>query len=118
MLRRKVIGSLEKWRDGGSGKCLIVEGARQVGKTYIIREFGKQYKSVIELNFIENPSLKNIFRGSLDPDSVITGIRLYMPGAEIIPGETLVFLDEIQECAEAVTALKFLAADDRFSVIC
>ncbi|MBQ3282197.1 MAG: ATP-binding protein [Eubacterium sp.] len=118
MLRRKVIGSLEKWRDGGSGKCLIVEGARQVGKTYIIREFGKQYKSFIELNFIENPSLKNIFRGSLDPDSVITGIRLYMPGAEIIPGETLVFLDEIQECAEAVTALKFLAADDRFSVIC
>ena len=118
MLRRKIIRDLEAWRSAGNGKCLIVEGARQVGKTYIIREFGKQFESFVELNFIENPSLKNVFSGSLDADSIITGIRLYMQDAKIEPGRTLLFLDEIQECDEAITALKFLAKDKRISVIC
>ena len=118
MLRRKIIRDLEAWRSAGNGKCLIVEGARQVGKTYIIREFGKQFESFVELNFIENPSLKNVFSGSLDADSIITGIRLYMQDAKIEPGRTLLFLDEIQECDEAITALKFLAQDKRISVIC
>lgn len=118
MLKRKILNKLESWRHKGENKCLIVEGARQVGKTYIVREFGKQYKSFIEINFIENPSLKNIFTGDLDPDTIMTGIGLYMPGAEFIDGDTLLFLDEIQECDQAITSLKFLAQDHRFSVIC
>lgn len=119
MLARKIMSQLVAWKESGSGKCLIVEGARQVGKTYIIREFARQnYESFIELNFIENPSLKNIFADSLDVDSILLGIGLYQPGSVVKESRTLLFLDEIQECSQAITALKFLAADPRISVIC
>ena len=119
MLKRKISEQLNEWRSSGRDKCLIVEGARQVGKTFIIREFGRSnYESFIELNFLENPSLQNIFSGDLDPGTILTGISLYMPGVKIISGETLLFLDEVQECPQAVTSLKFLAADERIDVVC
>ena len=104
MLRRKAYADLLKFKGAHSGKCLIVEGARQVGKTYIIREFGRnEYTSFIELNFIENPSLINIFKGDLNADNIISAIGLYKPVCSFVPGDTLLFLDEIQECSEAVT---------------
>lgn len=119
MLKRKIYNDLIKYKESRSEKCLIVEGARQIGKTYIIRKFGREnYASFIELNFIENPSLLNIFRGDLNADSILSAIQLYLPESAVIPGETLIFLDEIQESSEAVTALKFLAGDKRISVIC
>ena len=119
MLQRKAMDRLLSWKKSGAKKCLIVEGASQIGKTYIIEKFGEQnYRSFIELNFIQNPSLINIFKGDLNTETILTGIRLYLPGSEIIEGDTLIFLDEIQECEEAITALKFLAADRRISVIC
>ncbi len=119
MLQRKISEKLLDWKNSGTNKALIVEGARQIGKTFTINQFGKEnYSSFIELNFIENPSLVNIFKGSLDADTVLTAIRLYIPDSKIIDGNTLIFLDEIQECSEAITALKFLAADKRISVIC
>lgn len=119
MLRRKINQDLLKWKNSKNKKCLFLEGSRQIGKTYSIKEFAKEnYESFIELNFIENSSLINIFNGALDSDSIIMQIGLYIPGTKIINGKTLLFLDEVQECSEAITSLKFLSQDKRFDVIC
>ncbi len=119
MLKRKINEILLKWKNADSSKCLLLEGSRQVGKTYSVREFAKEnYKSFIEVNFIENPSLMNVFSEQLDVNSIMTKLGLYMPGIKIIEGSTLLFLDEIQECSNAITALKFLAKDKRIDVVC
>lgn len=117
MLKRKALSELEKWKQKDEKKCLIVSGARQVGKTYIVREFGKQFESFIELNFLEQPEFNRIFSGNLTAETILMGIRLSKPGQAIIEGKTLLFLDEIQECPEAITALKFLAEDSRVVTI-
>lgn len=118
MLRRKIYDELVYWRENHRQTCLMVKGARQVGKTFIIREFGKhEYQSFIEINFIEDKGLKDIFKGSLDADSIYKRMSAQIKDAKLIPGETLVFLDEIQNCGSARTALKFLAQDGRFDVI-
>ena len=118
MLKRKITARLAEWKNSRSGKCLVITGARQVGKTYIVRRFGEDsYDSFIEINFIEHPELSSIFRGSLSADSIIAGIRLNFPENQILPGRTLLLLDEIQECESAVSALKFLAADSRIDVV-
>ena len=117
MLKRKALLQLKKWKEAGEKKSLIVSGARQVGKTYIVREFGKEFGSFIELNFLEQPDLCRIFKGNLDPDTILMGVRLSRPEANVIEGDTLLFLDEIQECPEAITSLKFLAADPRLTVV-
>jgi len=119
MLERKIMIKLEDWKNRSPRKCLIVEGARQVGKSYIIERFGESnYESFIEINFVKNPSLTEIFSGNLDVETIMTNIRLYVDGAKIIPGGTLLFLDEIQECEAAISALKFLALEPSISVIC
>ena len=119
MLKRKINEVLSKWKSANSTKCLLLEGARQIGKTYSVREFAKEnYDSFIEINFIESPSLINVFSEELDTDSIVMKLGLYMPGVKIIEGNTLLFLDEIQECSNAITALKFLASDKRIDVIC
>lgn len=117
MLRRKYIEQLNKWRKNKSKKALVINGARQIGKTYLVEHFGESYESFIELNFIENPALIDIFSGNLSSNMILTGIKLNLPGVRIIDGNTLIFLDEIQECPNAITALKFLAADKRIDVI-
>lgn len=118
MLRRKIQTQLAKWKRERRNKCLIISGARQVGKTFSVRRFGEsEYDSFVELNFIRNPGLALIFQDSLDADSILAGIRLYFPDKQIIPGRSLLLLDEIQECTNAITALKFLAADSRVDVI-
>ena len=118
MLRRKAILELNKWKTSPNRKSLVVQGARQVGKTFAIREFGRQnYKTVLEINFKETPSAKEIFSSDLDVNTLIMGIRFRYPTTDITPGDTLIFLDEIQECPEAITALKFWTDDGRFDVI-
>ncbi len=118
MLRRKIYGELLKWKKTKSHECLLVNGARQVGKTYIVEQFGKnEYEHYFYLNFIENPSYRAIFEGSLEPAEIYKRLSLYVPDARFLPGSTLIFLDEIQACRKARTALKFLALDDRFDVI-
>lgn len=117
MLRRKMMSELLRWKADPEKKSLMIRGARQVGKTYIVREFGKTYKSLVEINFIEHPDDRAIFSGNLDPDTLITAISAYLPSADLIPGETLILLDEIQECPEALTSLKFWSSDRRFDVI-
>ena len=118
MLKRKISETLLKWKTEKDKECLLIKGARQVGKTFIIREFGKTYKSFIELNFITYAKFKKIFEGGdLSCDEIIKRVSLEIPEARFIPGETLVFLDEIQNCPEARTALKFIAEDNRFDCI-
>lgn len=117
MLQRKVMAELNAWKTDVKRKSMMIRGARQVGKTYIVRQLGETYQSFIELNFIEHPDYKAIFSGDLDPDTLITNISAYIPSANLIPGGTLILLDEIQECAEALTSLKFWTGDWRYDVI-
>lgn len=118
MLKRKMYDVLLAWKNERKKECLLVKGARQVGKTYLIREFAKnEYESFVEINFHEQKSLKVIFDGDKTAEEIYKRITANIPGVKLIPGKTLVFLDEIQKCANARTALKFLAEDGRFDVI-
>ena len=118
MLKRKIYDELIRWKSRGDKQCLVVKGARQVGKTFIIELFAREnYKHCVTLNFVQNPAYSSIFDGDFDTETLIKQISLRVPGAELIPGETLLFLDEIQDCPRARTALKFLSQDGRFDVI-
>ena len=118
MLRRKLYDDLLAWKENHGNTCLMVKGARQVGKTYLIRAFGEsEYKSFVEINFIKDKELKSIFDGDIDADDIYKRMTAQIPGISLIPGETLIFLDEIQNCGNARTALKFLAEDGRFDII-
>lgn len=122
MLERKIYSELLEWKNKRKNEkiknCLIVKGARQVGKSYIIREFGqKEYDSFISIDFFKQPELKNIFQGDLSSESIYKRISANIPNAKLVLGNTLIFLDEIQRCGNARTAIKFLAEDFRFDVI-
>lgn len=117
MLRRAAYTYLEKWKNDPNHRALLIDGARQVGKTYLVREFARlHYGTIIEINFVETPEAKTIFEGNLDPDTLIPLLSAFS-GKAFIPGDTLVFLDEIQECPRARTAIKFLVDDGRFDYI-
>lgn len=119
MLKREAEAELMDFYRGKADKCLVVRGARQIGKTSLVQETGKShiFDSYVEVNFLKRPDLKQIFSGSLDVDTLLLNFSLFMPESRFIPGNTLLFLDEIQECPEAITALKFLAQDGRFHVV-
>lgn len=118
MLKRKVVSELIDWKNNHKNKCLLVIGARQIGKTFIIREFAKEnYDYFYEINFLENEKQKEIFKDDLSVDNIIKEISLRIPTFKVDDGKTLLFLDEIQECPQAITALKFLAQDKRFDCI-
>lgn len=118
MLRRKIEKDLLEWKNKEDKMCLVIKGARQVGKTYIIEKFAKEnYKNYIYMNFIETPSLKKIFDGDLDAETIIKQITLNIQNVDLVPNETIIFLDEIQDCPRARAALKFLSIDKRFDVI-
>lgn len=118
MLKRKIYDRLLDWKETKSKECLLVKGARQVGKTFIIEHFGKEnYNSYIYINFYKNPEHKEIFDGSLEAEEIYKRISLYLDHVRFIDHDTLIFLDEIQDCPNARTALKFLAIDDRYDVI-
>ncbi|GHT75543.1 ATPase AAA [Spirochaetia bacterium] len=123
MLRRKICERLLGWKKRRDKMVLMVKGARQVGKTFIIDRFAReQYPHYVYINFDENPAYRAIFDGDLDVDTLIKQISLRVPGAEMVPGDpgespTIIFLDEIQNCPRARTALKFFTRDRRFDVI-
>ena len=119
MLRRKSYDKLLNWKKQKSHETLLIKGARQVGKTYLVREFGKnEYESFIEINFLKNPGLKAIFEGELTAEEIYKKMSAHLPSINLVKGKTLIFLDEIQKCAKARTSLKFLAEDDSFDIIC
>lgn len=119
MLKRKIYNKLLAWKGKKDNKgCLLLKGARQVGKSFIVDYFAKEnYQSYIKINFIETPKLKEIFNGELTSSEILKRISLSLADIKFIKGSTLIFLDEIQECQEARTALKFLANNDVFDVI-
>ena len=118
MLKRKAYDYLLEWKNNKDKECLLIKGARQVGKSYIVEKFGEnEYESFIEINFYKEPELKQIFENSLVADEIYKQLSIYKPDKRLIPGKTLVFLDEIQRCSKARTALKFLAEDNKYDII-
>lgn len=118
MLKRKATAYIKNWIITKDKKCLVVQGARQIGKTYIIERFAEEnYEELVEINFKQMPSAIDIFTGDLTVDNMVMAMRFRFPEKNIEMGKTLIFLDEIQECQEAITSLKFWAIDNRYDVI-
>lgn len=116
-LRRSIYTAFIEWKKQPKRLALLVTGARQVGKTHAIRQFGNaEYKCFLEINFVETPSAMSIFAGDLDANTLIASLTAFSNNP-LIPRKTLVFLDEIQECPRARTAMKFLVEDGRFDYI-
>ena len=118
-LRRKMDEQLLQWKQNSDRKPLIIKGARQIGKTETIRHFAKgNYASFIEINFITQPAFRTIIENGFDTQNMILLISRIDPSLRFIPGETLIFFDEIQAFPEIATSLKFFREDGRFDVIC
>ncbi|MDR2205278.1 MAG: AAA family ATPase [Flavobacteriaceae bacterium] len=111
-MERKLMSELLKWKDKSGRKPLLLEGARQVGKTYLLKDFGKRYfKNTAYINF-QNPSVEliDLFNGSIEPKRIITMLEL-MLNMKISPAETLIIFDEVQDVPRALTSLKYFCED-------
>ena len=118
-LRRKIDKFLEEWKRNEDRKPLIIKGARQIGKTESIKHFAEDnYSNFIEINFVEEPKYKGIIADGYKTDDIIKNISRINTEWKFVPGETLIFFDELQEFPEIATALKFFKKDGRFDVIC
>ena len=113
LIHRKIERRLDDFYKSENRKALLITGARQVGKTYIIRELGKKYKSFIEINFLENPNARALFENATDSNDLLLRLSA-VTTTPLIKGETLIFLDEVQECKEIVTAVKFLVEEGSY----
>ena len=119
LLKRKMDDVLRKWKKNPDRLPLIVKGARQVGKTETIRKFGREcYGNFIEINFILQQQFRGIFDAGLEASAVIKSISLIRPDWKFVPGDTLIFFDEIQNCINAASSLKSFKIDGRYDVIC
>ena len=106
-MKRMLYEKLLKWKNSSTRKPLLLQGARQVGKTYLVNEFGQnEYSDLIYLNFEQDPDIKELFAGSLKADILIENISLYI-GRKIAPQNSLIFFDEIQVSEEAISSLKY-----------
>lgn len=106
-MKRTIMNSLYAWKNEPKRKPLILMGARQVGKTFVLKKFGEQeYSNTVYLNFEDNPRLCKLFDASLDPAMILKALTIEM-NAEIIEGKTLIVFDEIQECPNALNSLKY-----------
>ena len=119
MLRRKIQDTLLQWKKTPGHKPLVIKGCRQCGKTFSVREFAKKYyKHEVYLNFLQDSSYASIFSGSLEVSHLVMMMSALIPDAVFEAGSTVIILDEIQDCPDARTALKFFHLDGRFDVIC
>lgn len=119
MLKRKMEQKLIDWKNTKNHKPLIIKGCRQCGKTFSVLDFAKKnYKYVVYLNFFENPDYASVFSGSLEVDTIVMMLSALLGSKAVFEsGNTVLVLDEIQECPEARTALKFFRIDGRYDVI-
>ena len=119
MLKRKIEDQLREWKNTPNRKPLIIKGCRQCGKTFSVLEFAKKnYTHTVYLNFFENPDYASVFSGSLDVDNIVMMLSALLgKDAVFESGQTVLILDEIQDCPEARTALKFFKIDGRYDVI-
>ena len=112
-MKRKIYDSLLAWKGDTERKPLILEGARQVGKTYILMEFGKcEYDNLIYINCQNNSFMQNLFTMDFDMERILRDISAYA-GQGIVPGKTLIFFDEAQDAPRCVEALKYFCEDAR-----
>jgi len=110
-MKREIINDLIKWKESENRKPLIIHGARQVGKTYIVKQFGKEnYDNLIYVNFETNQEFSSQISDSIDAKYIINKLELFY-GEKIIPGKTLIFFDEIQANERALTSLKYFYED-------
>lgn len=106
-MERHAFSSLKAWKEAPGRKPLIVRGARQVGKTWLLREFGRaEYEQTVYLNCERDASAQTIFQGDLDPDRILRGLEI-VTGETIEPGKTIVIIDEVQDVPPALTSLKY-----------
>lgn len=119
MLKRKIDSYLVEWKRRSDKKPLIVKGARQVGKTASIEYFGcNNYSNMIVINFALQPKYKRIFDDGYEVDTIIKNISRLDTSLQFLPGETLLFFDELQDCPDCATSLKSFKIDGRYDVIC
>jgi len=105
-MKRLIDKYLREWKDSPHRKPLLLRGARQVGKTYAVRQLGTMFDNFVEINFEANIEARSVFEGNLDPAIIVRDLSL-ITGQSIIPGKTLLFFDEIQEVPRALTALRY-----------
>ncbi|SEF74675.1 hypothetical protein SAMN05216354_1485 [Xylanibacter ruminicola] len=118
MLKRKIENALLQWKNTLGHKPLVIMGIRQCGKTFIVQHFAAEnYKTVVYINFIKQPELINAFLGSKDVNAILLSLSAQIKDITFIPSDTCFIFDEIQECPEARTSLKFFKEDGRFDVI-
>mgnify|MGYP004614018945 CR=1 FL=1 len=118
-LKRKIDQYLINWKNDPSKMPLIIKGARQIGKTDSIEHFAQNnYTNIIEINFALQKQFKDIFDFGYEVDDILKSISLKYPDLKFIPGQTLIFFDEMQECINCATSLKSFNKDKRFDVIC
>lgn len=119
LLRRKIDAFLENWKSRPDKKPLIIKGARQIGKTRSVEWFARQnYGNVVEINFVEQKKFQGIFDDGFEVENIIRNISLLNPSLQFVPGDTLIFFDELQACPNCATSLKFFKLDGRYDVIC
>lgn len=105
-MKRDIDKYLQEWSDLKGRKVLLIRGARQVGKTFSVRRLATTFRYLLEVNFEEDKDVKTIFDGSLNPLGIVEKLSAYYT-VPIVPGETLLFLDEIQACPNAISSLRF-----------
>lgn len=116
---RTALEHLKKWKSKKRRKPLIIRGARQVGKTWLMKEFGaSEYEHTVYINFDNNERMKTLFEGSLEVDRLVTGLELYA-GHKIDPDSTLLIFDEVQEVPKALSSLKYFNEEaPQYQIIC
>lgn len=117
MLERKALRELDAWRERGGGRALLVDGARQIGKTYLVSDYVKNhYPKFIHIDFVEQPELARSF-GQVHSAEALIQLLTLRAGVRVEPSETAVFLDEIQEVPNILTLSKYIAIDGRFPLV-
>lgn len=120
MFKRKIMDEILKWEDSLKIKkrALVIKGLRQVGKTTIVKQYcEKKYNNVIYINFMDNTSLKKIFDHDLVVNDIVRDLSAAIPTAKFVPNETVIIFDELQECANARSAIKPFMIDGRYDII-
>ncbi|MBQ5575154.1 MAG: AAA family ATPase, partial [Bacteroidales bacterium] len=108
---RDIIEDLKRWKDSANRKPILLKGARQIGKTWVMQQFGKQcYEYCVRFDFDRQEELKTIFSASKEPKRIIRELSVYSD-VPLLPGKTLIIFDEIQQCEEALNSLKYFCED-------
>ena len=119
MFRRKIENTMLSWKQSNNRKPLVIKGCRQCGKTSSVLEFArKHYKNVVYLDFHEHKEYKSFFAGALDVDTIVLNMSMGLKGVKFIERNTCLVFDEIQDCPNARSSLKFFSLDGRYDVIC